>query len=1222
MTNELILQWNLHGLTNNLDELKHLVKTFSPFCLALQETLLLPGKLVRIPGYTQVSKEEPPRIGGHAHGGVALYVRKNIQACPLPLPTGLQAVAISVESPIKCTICCLYLPNQDWEMTDIDELLTQLPSPFILLGDFNIHNRWWGSNHTDRKGRDFEDIITNKNLVLLNTGSPTHFNCYHGSFSAIDLTVASNSLAATLSWEVLPDLHNSDHFPILIKSPIRQTPVNFPRKWVLAKADWELFQKSWQAFPVSQSIDVNISMLTQSIVDAAEVAIPQSGGRLPRLPVPWWTDECRLAVVAKKRAFALFKRHLSIDNLIAFKRARAKERQVRLHAKRSSWRAYVSSITVDTPVKELWRKVRSISGKTSPSFTPIIVSPRGTITSHAEVGNAIASYFASITSSSWYSDSFKVAKQTAEGAVLNFDSPDPSPYDDPFSMAEFVRALNSKKDKAPGQDRIVVSMIKNLPLAGRSLVLQILNSIFASGVYPDVWRTSIVLPLLKEGKPPGIPSSYRPISLTSCLSKLLETLVNYRLIFFLETNSLLSPYQAGFRKNYSTLDHLALIESQLLNSFQRGQHGVGVFFDIEKAYDTTWRYGILRKLRDWGLRGQIPRLIQSFLDKRFFQVRIGNSLSDIHVQENGIPQGSVLSVTLFAVAINGLADDLPPYITKMLYVDDLAILMTGSDISAIGRILQSHIDNLAKKADALGFRFSDSKTKCVHFCRKRKPHHDPPIILNNRPLQYENGLKFLGLLLDKKLTWGLHLDKLASRVKSSLNILRLLSNTKWGSDHDVLKTILLTKVRGLIDYGSPVYCSARPTRLRKIERLFNYGVRLVTGALRTSPLSHLYHQSMVTPLTFRREHLLCNYVAKIKTRKFHPLYTLACTPPGIHEFILKPTRPRPLFVRHALLTGDVSEPSSGETESTVLDTPSGPLFPWRLPKPEVDWNLFQLKKSSTPDSVYRQLFLHTTAQTPPSHLIFTDGSKTETGAGFSVIWDDLHHSHTLPLGASSYTAELNAITTAVKILYDGCTTGHFYICTDSASSLQRLEDTLTDDTLLRTTIARLAVLDRRNAKVTFLWIPGHAGIEGNEVADSAAKAAAAGLVAPDLPLPLEDRLHLLKAKSRNWFSGVPRGPPVMPYLSMVGGRMERTVLLRVAIGHTRLTHSYLLTNDPQPFCRDCQTVLTIDHIFNDCRTYSRQRHCSNITTLKSLVMNKDFNKIIQFLKDTDLFPRI
>ena len=124
-------------------------------------------------------------------------------------------------------------------------------------------------------------------------------------------------------------------------------------------------------------------------------------------------------------------------------------------------------------------------------------------------------------------------------------------------------------------------------------------------------------------------------------------MINNRLIWIVEKRNFIPDYQMGFRKLRSTVNQMVSLEGAIQDSFAIRKHLVTVFFDLEKAYDTTWRYGILKKMHEWGFRGQLPFFVKNFLEECYFRVRIDNTLSNQFVMENGVPQGSTLSVNLF-----------------------------------------------------------------------------------------------------------------------------------------------------------------------------------------------------------------------------------------------------------------------------------------------------------------------------------------------------------------------------------------------------------------------------------------------------------------------------------------------------------------------------------------------------------------------------------------------
>ena len=183
----------------------------------------------------------------------------------------------------------------------------------------------------------------------------------------------------------------------------------------------------------------------------------------------------------------------------------------------------------------------------------------------------------------------------------------------------------------------------------------------------------------------------------------MEKLVNVRLSWFLESNGILSPSQCGFRRNRSTVDHLVTLDTVVRMAFKERRHVGAVFFDLEGAYDTTWRHGIILKAFNCGIRGALGWFLCNFLRERFFRVRVGNQLSDRFLQENGVPQGGVLSVALFALAINDIGSVLPHSIGRSLFADDIAIWCCSLSTPALERQLQLAVTRLERWATLHGF---------------------------------------------------------------------------------------------------------------------------------------------------------------------------------------------------------------------------------------------------------------------------------------------------------------------------------------------------------------------------------------------------------------------------------------------------------------------------------------------------------------------------------------
>ncbi|GBN20509.1 RNA-directed DNA polymerase from mobile element jockey, partial [Araneus ventricosus] len=413
-------------------------------------------------------------------------------------------------------------------------------------------------------------------------------------------------------------------------------------------------------------------------------------------------------------------------------------------------------------------------------------------------------------------------------------------------------------------------MLKHLGESSLLTILLLFNRIWQERVFPLSWLKAIVVPIPKPGKDKQDPNNYRPIALTSCLSKLLERMVSAQLMHVLERSKWFVPSQSGFRRRRNTIDNLLKLVTAIREAFVRKKHLVSIFFDIEKAYDRTWRYGILKDLSDIGLKGNMPHFIKNFLQTRIFQIRIGNILSDNFNQQEGVPQGSVLSMLLFIIKINGIVSKLPAYVNSTLFVDDIQIHCAGDDMGFIQRQLQTAINNMTDWASTNGFIFSPQKTVCVHFCRRRGLHPDPDFQLNGSPILIVQETKFLGIIFDTKLTFRSHIKHLKTKCIRTLNIMKVLSSSSWGADKVSLMRIYRSLVRSKLDYGVPVYDSAAKSSLKMFcpsvhDSVHHQGLRIATGAFRTTPIPSLQVISGEPSLELRRHRLSLSYFYKIKS---------------------------------------------------------------------------------------------------------------------------------------------------------------------------------------------------------------------------------------------------------------------------------------------------------------------------------------------------------------------
>ena len=222
-TPPLVLQWNIRSIKKNRHDLLILVNETNPFCICLNETFL--GNPINF----SIKSHSSYHTGSDNQRGNLIFIRKDIPFTPFNCRTDLNALAVRLKVDNLITICSIYLnPNERINVDKLKDLISQLPQPFFLVGDFNARNTFWYDTKCNPRGNVILDTILNKQLHILDGRSPTHYDQRTKSYSHIDLTLCTQDLASTYFWSTNDDRCGSDHFPIFIK------PLNFtfepPRK--------------------------------------------------------------------------------------------------------------------------------------------------------------------------------------------------------------------------------------------------------------------------------------------------------------------------------------------------------------------------------------------------------------------------------------------------------------------------------------------------------------------------------------------------------------------------------------------------------------------------------------------------------------------------------------------------------------------------------------------------------------------------------------------------------------------------------------------------------------------------------------------------------------------------------------------------------------------------------------------------------------------------------
>jgi len=309
----------------------------------------------------------------------------------------------------------------------------------------------------------------------------------------------------------------------------------------------------------------------------------------------------------------------------------------------------------------------------------------------------------------------------------------------------------------------------------------------------------------------------------------------------------------------------------------------------------------------------------------------------------GVPQGNILSVTLFGLKINSIVKAISPGVECYLYVDDFLICYRSKYIHIIERHIQQCLNKLWDWADTSGLKFSSSKTVCMHFCRLHKLHQDPLFILNGSAIPVFEETKFLGIIFDRKLSFLRHIRHLKDMCTKALNLLRVVAHTTWGADHQTLIHLCRSLIRSKLDYGCVVYGSARGSYLRILDPIQNHALRLCLGAYRTSPSSSLSVLANEPPLYIRRKRLSMQYCLKLSSTAQNPAYSGVFAGKFKLAFDCKPNQIPPLGIQVQPHLHAIGFKQKDTVQSSISTTP-----PWLLDHPRVNFDLHCFRKEDTP----------------------------------------------------------------------------------------------------------------------------------------------------------------------------------------------------------------------------------------------------------------------------------
>lgn len=454
---------------------------------------------------------------------------------------------------------------------------------------------------------------------------------------------------------------------------------------------------------------------------------------------------------------------------------------------------------------------------------------------------------------------------------------------------------NLKVNKSNGPDNISNKMLKETAEVIAKPLSDLFNKSMLCGTFPDAWKRANVTPIHKKSDRQK-KENYRPISLLSCVGKVMERIVFNELYEYCENHDLLTWRNAGFKKNESTVNQLLYLVNQIYNSLGNGSDVLIIFLDVSKAFDKVYHQGLLLKLESFGISDYLLSWLRNYLSGRQQRVVLNGQNSDWRPTNAGVPQGSILGPLLFLIFINDITDGLK--CDPFLYADDTSLLKTlSADTDADITELHSDLDQIRNWA--LQWHVTFNATKTEYMILSKKPIRPPPlpIYFDGTLIERVDSHCHLGVWLSDNMTWEKHTQELIKKTSTSLNLLKRMSRS---IGRKTKLCIYKTYIRPKMEYATSIFDgNLSNIQVDHLENLQRQALLCSVSAYRHTSHSKLLKEAGIEPLVVRRRYFgLCHLYKIIHgpapqyLYQLLPAYVQQTTPyplRNIHDFSIPRT---------------------------------------------------------------------------------------------------------------------------------------------------------------------------------------------------------------------------------------------------------------------------------------------------------------------------------------------
>ena len=544
--------------------------------------------------------------------------------------------------------------------------------------------------------------------------------------------------------------------------------------------------------------------------------------RVRRKASPWLTRDFKLLIIKRDKAKLIA--HKQNDSKL-WSEYKSLRNQCNREIKNSKKRFYHAKFSDHSSnPKEIWKTINSITGRSQkdPIINEINVDETHCINNQDEIADFLNCHFTNI------GPRLAAKLPTATKAFNHFINPASSvfqlTYINPSDVLNLLKNLVT--NKSAGLDRIPNKLLKIAADIIAEPLCLLFNISIASGCIPSDWKIAKVFPLHK-GNSKTNPNNYRPISILSSISKVMERLVYNQLCSYLTENKLLNKYQSGFRSLHSTATALLDATNQWYFNIDNGLVTSVIFLDLAKAFDTIDHNILLEKLRLCGVNDNSIPWFKAYLTGRQQRCQVNGFLSKGKPISCGVPQGSILGPLLFLIYINDLPCSLNCSKARM-FADDTNITVTANCFSDLENMVNNELESIEQWLIANKLSLNVVKTEYLLVCSNHKAAQltfPLRIRLGDDPIKRVKAAKSLGVYIDEHLSWSNHIDYIAKKISSGIAGLKQI---RPFVPTEVLINIFKSLVLPYFDYCDVVWAGLNKGLSDRIDKLYNRAARIIT----------------------------------------------------------------------------------------------------------------------------------------------------------------------------------------------------------------------------------------------------------------------------------------------------------------------------------------------------------------------------------------------------------